>query len=388
MSTTVALVCSGLGNVRRGYEAFVQGLFTALGGAPSLDVWLFKGAGDRTARQIPLPHLRRAGFTARLTGELTRRGPYVVEQATLTASLLPHLRRVRPRVVYYCDPGVGRLLWHWRKLTGASFRLIMHNGGPHPPPFRWCDHVHQLTPTAMADALGAGETPDRHTLLPCGLHFGAVPRPLSMGERFSRRRALGLPVERPVVLSVGALNRGHKRMDYLIAEIASLGETRPFLAMLGESENETAAVRATAELLLGPEGFTMRTVPREQVDDYYRAADVFALASLQEAFGLVYVEAMAHGLPCVAHDQAVTRFVLGEEGLLADLRERGALAASIRVALSLEDSGELRARRHRAVRERFGWPALLGDYVAMLSDHPAPPPPRSMRLEETAEVAG
>jgi 1,2-diacylglycerol 3-alpha-glucosyltransferase len=388
MSTTVALVCSGLGNVRRGYEAFAQSLFTALSGEPSLDVWLFKGAGDRTARQIPLPHLRRAGFTARLAGELTRRGPYVVEQATLTASLLPHLRRVRPRLVYYCDPSVGRLLWHWRKLTGASFRLIMHNGGPHPPPFRWCDHVHQLTPTAMAEALGAGETPERQTLLPCGFHFGPVPRPLSMGERFSRRRALGLPIERPVVLSVGALNRGHKRMDYLIAEIASLGEARPFLAMLGESESETAAVRATAELLLGPEGFAMRTVPREQMDDYYRAADVFALASLREAFGLAYVEAMAHGLPCVAHDQAVTRFVLGEEGLLADLRERGALAATIRFALSLEDSGALRARRHHAVRQRFGWPALLGDYVAMLSERALPPPPRSARLEETAGVAG
>ena len=391
MITRVALVCSGLGNVRRGYESFAQGLFDALSGDPSLDLWLFKGAGDHTPRQVPLLHLRRAGFTARLTGELTRRGPYVVEQATLTASLLPHLRRIQPHVVYYCDLSIGRLLWHWRKLTGASFRLIMHNGGPHAPPFRWCDHVHQLTPAAMTEALAAGQPAGRQTLLPCGFQFGPVPRPLSMGERYSRRQALGLPADRPMVLSVGALNRGHKRMDYLIAEIAALGETRPFLAMLGEPEDETPAVRATAELLLGPEGFAMRTVPREQVDDYYRAADVFALASLKEAFGLAYVEAMAQGLPCVAHDQAVTRFVLGEEGLLTDLHERGALTAAIRSALSLGDSGELRARRHHAVRERFGWPALRPAYVAMLAEcavAPAPAPARTVRLEVTAGVGG
>lgn len=387
MTTRVALVCSGLGSIRRGYEAFAQGLFDALSGVPSLDVWLFKGAGDRTTRQVPLPHLPRSGFAARLLGDISRRGPYVVEQTTLTATLIPYLPRVRPDVVYYCDPAVGRMLWYWRKVTGAGFRLIMHNGGPHPPPFKWADHVHQLTPSALTEALSAGYPPERQTLLPCGFYFGAVPRAMSMGERNSRRRSLGLPVDRPVVLSVGALNRGHKRMDYLIAEVAAMGEGRPFLVMLGESENETEAVRATAQLLLGPDGFVMRTVPRERMDDYYRAADIFALASLQEAFGLAYVEAMAHGLPCIAHDQEVTRFVLGSGGKLVDLRQRGALTAALWGALDQSDTTELRARRHNTMRERFGWPALLPGYVSMLTQRPAPVTPVPRPRTETAEVA-
>lgn len=387
MSTRVALICSGLGNVRRGYEAFAQGLFEALRGESSLDVWLFKGGGSRSPQEIPLPHLPRAGFPARLTGELTRRGAYVVEQATLTASLLPHLRRIRPEVIYYCDPTVGRLLWHWRRLTGARFRLILHNGGPHPPPFEWADLVHQLTPTAMTVALAAGYPAERQALLPCGFAFGEVPRPPSMGERFTRRRQLGLPSNRPLVLSVGALNRGHKRMDYLISEIAALGELRPFLVMLGEEEDETPAVRARAELLLGPGGFAMRTVPHERMGDYYRTADVFALASLQEAFGLAYVEALAHGLPCLAHDQAVTRFVLGQEGALANLREPGALSAAIRAALAGEDTGELRARRYHSVRQRFGWPALLPGYVSMLATGVVSAPVRSLRMEVAGEFA-
>jgi len=387
MSTRVAVVCSGLGNVRRGYEAFAQGLFEALQGEASLDVWLFKGAGSRSPREIPLPHLPRAGVPARLTGELTRRGAYVVEQVTLTASLVPHLRRIRPEVIYYCDPSVGRLLWYWRRLTGARFRLIMHNGGPHAPPFEWADHVHQLTPTAVSTALTAGHPAERQTLVPCGFTFGEVPRPLSMGERFTRRKQLGLPATRPLVLSVGALNRGHKRMDYLISEVAALGEHRPFLVMLGEEEDETPAVRAMAELLLGSSGFAMRTVPRERMDDYYRAADVFALASLREAFGLAYVEAMAHGLPCLAHDHEVTRFVLGPEGVLIDLREAGALSSAIRAALAREDTGELRARRHHSVRQRFGWPALLPEYVSMFTKGVVSAPVRSLRVEVAREFA-
>ncbi|HSB54713.1 MAG TPA: glycosyltransferase family 4 protein [Gemmatimonadales bacterium] len=379
MTTRVALVCSGLGTVRRGYEAFAQGLFDALSGVEGLDVWLFKGAGARTPREIPLWHLPRSGFPARLTGELTRRGPYVMEQATLTVSLIPWLRKTRPDVVYYCDPSIGRLLWQWRKLTGPQFRLIMHNGGPHPPPFRWADHVHQLTPVTLTEALSAGVPPERQTLLPCGFSFGPPPQPMSMYERSTRRRALGLPVDRPLVLSVGALNRGHKRMDYLITEIASMGEARPFLVMLGESEDDTPAVRALAELLLGPEGFQMRTVPRERMDEYYRAADVFALASLTEAFGLAYVEALAHGLPTIAHDQEVTRFVMGKEGTLADLRRPDALAAAVRTVLQEGDRGADRERRHEVMRARFGWPALLPGYVTMLapSDRAQAPAPRA-----------
>jgi glycosyltransferase involved in cell wall biosynthesis len=124
------------------------------------------------------------------------------------------------------------------------------------------------------------------------------------------------------------------------------------------------------------------------MDDYYRVADAFALASLQEAFGLAYVEAMAHGLPCVAHDQEVTRFVLGEEGLLSDLRERGALTAALRSALSLKDTGELRSRRHHAVRSRFGWAALIPEYVSMLSQCAVPSRGPAPRAEVAAGAAG
>jgi 1,2-diacylglycerol-3-alpha-glucose alpha-1,2-galactosyltransferase len=41
---------------------------------------------------------------------------------------------------------------------------------------------------------------------------------------------------------------------------------------------------------------------REQVVDYYRAADLFFLPSMQETFGIVVVEAAAAGLPVLLRD--------------------------------------------------------------------------------------
>lgn len=362
----IFLACSGLGTIQRGYESFMRDLFAVLSAEGSLDVRLFKGSGPHRPRERPLRHLPRGGFGARALGGLSGRGPYVVEEATFAASLIPHVVRERPDVILFPDPAIGKSLWAWRRLFGGEYRLVLHNSGPHPAPFPRFDHIHQVTPSAMAEAVAAGHDPARQTLIPSGFHPGPPPRPLPEDERAALRRALGLPVERPVVLSVGALNRGHKRMDYVIEELASLPEPRPFLVLLGEEESDTPAVRALAAERLGGESCFVSRVSREELTGYYRAADLFVLASTVEGFGLVLAEALAHGLPCITHDHPVSRFVLEDQGRLADLRWRGALAWQIEDALAAPNTAEIRARRYRSARNRFGWSELTPRYVAML----------------------
>ena len=79
--------------------------------------------------------------------------------------------------------------------------------------------------------------------------------------------------------------------------------------------------------------------------------------------------------------------IYGAPRVFLDLREAGALSSAIRAALAREDTGELRARRHHSVRQRFGWPALLPSYVSMLARGVVPTPARPFRVEVAGEFA-
>jgi glycosyltransferase involved in cell wall biosynthesis len=131
---------------------------------------------------------------------------------------------------------------------------------------------------------------------------------------------------------------------------------------------ESAAISALARQKLGEKNFTARSVPHEQVADYYRAADLFVLASLQEGFGRVFLEALIYGLPVIAHDHPVMRFVLGSEGTFGDLSKPGGLAALICEKLGREGSEADAIRRREMVRARFSWVVLAPQYREMFLD--------------------
>ena len=302
---------------------------------------------------------RSAAWLARLTG----RGSYFSEQLTFFLSFLPHLVRGRPHVVYFADLNLGNLCWHWRRISGQRYRLLFYNGGLTTMPFTRADLVQQLTPAGLHEASARGEDPGRQIVLPHGV---CMPSHIPARITGSDRLALGIPADRPTVLSVGLLDTSIKRMDYLIREIAALSAPRPFLVMLGAECGETAALRRMASAMLGDERVMIRTVRKDEVGAYYRAADVFALASLREGFGLAYVEALAHGLPIVAHDFAVTRYLLGEHATLVNLTEPGAAARAIATALAAPLTEDARRERHSSARSRFGWDVLRERYATML----------------------
>jgi 1,2-diacylglycerol 3-alpha-glucosyltransferase len=361
--TSVLIVCPGLGRILRGFESFFAAAFEALRGQDAVDLYLFKGAGRRDLQARALWNLPRNGRVAKLLGRAVGRSGYFFEQVSFFVSLLPHLRTKRPSVVYVSDVVLANLLAKARRFFG--YRVLYCNAGPTLPRFlhRW-EHIHQVSPQYLDAAVADGVGSERQTLLPYGVPIAPEPSFPQTAERASLREKLGLPVERPVLLSVGAINRSRKRMDYLIQEVASMGAGRPYLLLVGALEEDSdALVRMGQDLL--PGGFGVRSVEREQVRDYYRAADAFALASVAEGFGLVYVEALSHGLPCLVHDYPTSRFVLGDVGNFGDFLQPGSLAAMIR-GLTEEDLGtEAAQARHRWAYERFSWDRLGPKYIEM-----------------------
>lgn len=71
------------------------------------------------------------------------------------------------------------------------------------------------------------------------------------------------------------------------------------------------------------------SVQPEELEAYYRAADVFVCASDHEGFCVPIVEAMAHELPVVAYDAGAVSETVGEAGLLLESKEPLRFAAAV-----------------------------------------------------------
>lgn len=362
----VLLACPGLEHAHRGFETFARECFETLRGRPGLTIGLVKGTGARLPGEDTVPTLTRDTRLAQRLAHRVSREPFIVEHLAFSLALIPMLRRRRPDVVYFSEWHVGRVLASWRRVSGQPLRLVFCNGALAPGGYGHLDLVQQLTPGAIEFTAARGEPTGRQWFLPLGASVAPRPTLLSGDERARLRRRLGLPVDRQIVLSVGALNTAPKRVDYVIEEIAQLPERRPYLLLLGQPETDTPAIRELAATRLGRDGHDIRTVQGAAMTDYYLASDVFVLGSLWESFGRVLVEAQASGLACLAHDHSVMRWVLGDEGQTADLTRRGAVGRWLRSLEPGQFAPNARRRRHSYAYRRFSWDTLADGYVEML----------------------
>ena len=165
------------------------------------------------------------------------------------------------------------------------------------------------------------------------------------------RRSLGVPSEAKVVLAVGGdwVLRG---IPLLVAALGQL-EQDVELWIVGRGNQALVHSLAVAEEV---DGRVKMFGSRNDVADFYRAADVFVLASAYETFSLVLVEAALVGVPIVSTPVGIAPFLLGappfEGGLLVD-RSVDALAAGLRTSLGDPMGAEVMAKRAESRAVRF-----------------------------------
>ena len=188
--------------------------------------------------------------------------------------------------------------------------------------------------------------------------FDPIPDPEGVRYR------LGLPAATPLVVYAGRL-ASNKGLPILISAFArvALEDERPHLLLAGEDQGIGPALREQARSLgVAERVHFLGHVTSAEYRETIAAADVFALASEWEAFGIVLVEAMACAVPCVATrvGGAPDVVVDGETGRLVPYGDKEAMAAAILellrdpgLAMSMGDAG-----RKRAFSE-FAWDAVV-----------------------------
>jgi len=163
--------------------------------------------------------------------------------------------------------------------------------------------------------------------------LAVVPEPIDLevwDDQFWRapRQSRGVPV----VLCVARMYP-RKRIQDLMRAARILRARIPGVQVrvVGRGPESPMLSRLHAELGLGDSVTLLGDLTRERLAEEYVNATVFCLPSVQEGFGIVFLEAMAAELPVVAcRIAAVPEVVLdGVTGLLSDPRDPGALAGLI-----------------------------------------------------------
>ena len=174
-----------------------------------------------------------------------------------------------------------------------------------------------------ADVFGVDE--ERITVVPNGID----PTDLQPVADLPRLRARFAQPHERLILLVGRLvyEKGfHLALDALPGLIRRLGNVRFLVVGSGTAEAE---LKAQAERLgLHDHGTFLGWLGDDELHSLYRIADLTVVPSIYEPFGLVALEAMASGCPCIVADTGGLREVVPEDaaGLRFRARDPQALA--------------------------------------------------------------
>lgn len=208
------------------------------------------------------------------------------------------------------------------------------------------------------------------------VHPGVDLQIFTPGDRNAARGALGLPAGGAIVAFIGRI-QPLKAPDILLRAAALLPDGVRVLVAGGPSGTGLAApdglVRLAGELGIAERVTFLPPQSREQLVNVYRAADLVAVPSYSESFGLVAIEAQACGTPVVAAAVGGLPVAVadGRSGTLVHGHDPAAWAGAIDGLLRADPAALRRAAIEHAAR--FSWDntvdALLASYSRAMTDY-------------------
>lgn len=244
-----------------------------------------------------------------------------------------------------------------------------------------CDLLIATTPIQRDILLGSSYdvAPEKIRVIPPGYDDQRF-FPVSLATRRLLKQKFGL--KGPVVLALGRIAK-NKGYDLLIRSMAvvlnrvpqaqlilAVGSTQP-------NEQECEMIQSLKdladELRISDRVVFKDYICDDELADYFRAADVFALSSRYEPFGMTAIEAMACGTPTVVTTEGglCEQITWGVEAICANPFDPDAFGHALASVLKYPQiSGQLSKYGPRKARSRFTWTGIAQQLLMSLDARP------------------
>ena len=303
----IAILSFYSGNVERGVETFVYEIASRL--SKKHQITIFQSGNPKPFQKFTTAQIKFFG-----TSPKSGHGPlgkfYLNLQSLkilgFTIKAIPKFLKGKYQIVFVMNGGwqtvVLRLL---TKATGAKV-IIPGEAGI------GSDDAWNLLfrPDAFV-ALTSSQASWAKKLVP-EVRVENIPNGVDLSRFNPKAKAKEINLTKPIAICTSALVP-YKRVSETIKAVA---KTKLSLLVLGDGELR-GQIDALGKRLLGAR-YKRLVVPYSEIASYYRAGQIFTLASQTEAFGTSYIEAMACNLPVVTASDNSRAEIIGDAGILTE----------------------------------------------------------------------
>jgi glycosyltransferase involved in cell wall biosynthesis len=164
------------------------------------------------------------------------------------------------------------------------------------------------------------------------------------------------------LLSVGRLSK-QKNLFRLIESVAILNKKFDIkLNIVGDGEDKQKLIDFIERLNLNDVVTLKGRVSDDELVKYYSSSDIFVMSSDYEGFGLVFVEAMASGLPIVSTNILGAREILKNHAVLTELTPKS-LSAGIESLINDDQKRHDLSRIGKIESKKYDWNVIINNLI-------------------------
>lgn len=200
--------------------------------------------------------------------------------------------------------------------------------------------------------------------------IGLVPEGIDLARWPAHPAAAQPPRDGTLILCV-ARQYPRKRIADLLHALPAVRRAVPRVraVIVGDGPEHARLQCLAHQLHLGDCVHLPGALPDDALRRLYQRADIFCLPSVQEGFGIVFLEAMASALPIVATTAAAVPEVVPQQqaGVLVPPRNSAALADALIALLHDEERRAAYAAFGRAHVQRYAWERVAAQFLAQVA---------------------